>query len=326
MHARFDQVDKTILGRALSLLGEVRREHEVAADAQRADTAFQPAPGCERQRERLGLLGQMTLDPCLFEVYHGSFGLHGFDDCVRKQLTLCHLDAAEARKAKRTRPPKRRLWIFSAGRPTSVLRGYELRPMSGFPPGFYGGAPAAAFGVVVIDELPEDRPALFFRLFGRGDVLERALEELTALPLDAWEREVAFEPLVAFRIQMPETDPDEEERRYLMATQDLYEQWKERMVQQGIQQGIQQGVQQGVQQGLQRGAAQVLIAVYEARFGAVPARLRAAIEAVARTDEGLSRWAEILSTRSQKEVADALLATGGARPARAPARRRSRGT
>jgi hypothetical protein len=308
MHARFDQVDKTILGRALSLLGDVRREHEVAADAQRADTSFQPAPGCEPQRARLGLLARMTVEPCLFEVFHGAFGLTRFDDCVRKQLTFGHLEALKARKAGQQRPPKPRLWIFSGGRPSSVLQGYALAPMRGFPPGFHGGPAAAAFGVVVTSELPRERSTLFFRLFGKGEVRALALQDLAALPPDAWEREAALEPLVALRIQIPEDDPREEERRFLMATQDLYEQWKQRMVQEGIQQGT------------QRTAAQALISVYEARFGPVPAELRAAIERAAAEEDALPRWAALFSTRPEQEIAKALLAIGPAR--RRPSARR----
>ncbi len=316
MHARFDQVDKTILGRALSLLGEVRREDEIMADAQRADTSFRPAPGGESQRARLGLLGRMTVDPCLFELFHAAFGLHRFDDCVRKQLTFGHVAALAARKAKQRRPPRPRLWILSGGRPVSVLEGHRLAPMDGFPAGFYGGPPAAALGIVVIRELPRDRSTLFFRLFGEGTAYELALEDLAALPPAAWERQVAQETLVAFRGEIPKTGASEEERRFLMATENLYEQWKRSVHQQGFQQGFQQGAQQGVQQGFQQAAALSLIAAYELRFGSVPAELRGAIERVAGEEEALTRWLAIFSTRPEQEIAEALLADRGARPAR----------
>ena len=319
MHARFDRMDKKLLGRALSLLGEVRSEHEVAADAQRADTSFQPAPGCESRRAQMGLLGSMTLGPCLFEVFHGSFGLHGFDDCIRKQLTLGHVTGLEAKKAGQKRPPKPRLWIFAAGRPVSVLRGYALTPAHGFPAGFYAGAVAAAVGVVVLPELPRDRSTLFFRLFGKGEMRVQAVEELMALPPDAWEREVAIDPLVALRVEIPENGRDEEERRFLMATQDLFEEWKQRLVQQGRQEGVQQGRKEGVQQGREEGRkesrAEALVTVYEARFGSVPDELRAVLQRVGE-EEDAPRWLVVVSTRPEQEVTEALLSAGRPRPAR----------
>ncbi len=301
MHARFDRVGKSILGRALFLLGDVRREDEIAADAQRADTSFRPVPGRGSQRARMGLLGRMTARACLFEMFHGTFGLHRFDDCVRKQLTFGHMAALEARRARRKRPLEPRLWMFSSGRPETVLRGHALAPMRGYPAGFYGGAQAAVVGVVVVSELPRQRSTLFFRLFGAGEVLAQALLDLAALPAGAWEREVAMEELVALRIQIPDNDPDEEERRFLMATQDLYQQWKQRTLRQGMQEG----------------AARLLLDLYEARFGAVPAGLRAAIEAASDRDT-LRRWVTLIDTGSEQEIAQALL---GGEPA-APARRR----
>lgn len=85
-----------------------------------------------------------------------------------------------------------------------------------------------------------------------------------------------------------------------MATENLYEQWKRSVHQQGFQQA----------------AALSLIAAYELRFGSVPAELRGAIERVAGEEEALTRWIAIISTRPEQEIAEALLADRGARPAR----------
>lgn len=309
---RFDQLDKTLLGRALSLLGEVRREHEVAADAQRADTYFRPTPGRHSQRARLGLLGRMAKQPCLFEVFHTNLSFGTFDACVRKQLTLGHLASLEAKKAGQRLPPRPWLWILTTGRPSGVLRGHALAPMPGFPAGFYGGPPAAAVGVVVLRELPRNRATLFFRVLGAGEVLALALHDLTDLPADAWERDVAIEPLLALRIEMPKDDLTADERRILMATQDLFEKFKERLRHDGLQQGLQQG------------AGQVLIAVYETRFGAIPVALREAIERAA-DEKVLTRWAAIVGTRSESEIAKALLTQANPRPQprRASPRRKS---
>ena len=69
--------------------------------------------------------------------------------------------------------------------------------------------------------------ALLLRLLGRGAVLAQAIEDLKALPRGAKEREVAYQPLVALRFEVQQdANPDQESRAFLMATQDLYEQWE----------------------------------------------------------------------------------------------------
>ena len=304
MHARFDHTDKTILGHALSRLGQVRREHEIATDAQRVDTAFRPATGRGPRRAAMGLFGRVASEPCLFEIFHDTFDIHVFDGCVRKQLALAHSDALQAKKVRQKRPPKPRLWILSAGRPASVLHGYELRPMPGFPRGFFEGARAAATCVIVVRELPRSRETLFLRLFGAGKVRALALEELAALPPDAWERSSAEGHLVALRVRIPETTTNERERRFLMATDELYEQWKQRIRQEGRREAGQEVRQQA------------LFSAYQARFGSIPPELQAAMERVAAEPEVFSHWIAVVTTRPEQDIAAALLPEPPARPAR----------
>ena len=78
-----------------------------------------------------------------------------------------------------------------------------------------------------------------------------------------------------------------------MDTQDIVETWRREAIQEGVKQGVMQGV------------AHSLIEVYEARFGAMPADLRAVVEDV--DDEPmLVGWLRLIGTGSADEIAAAI--------------------
>ena len=78
-----------------------------------------------------------------------------------------------------------------------------------------------------------------------------------------------------------------------MDTQDIVETWRREAIQEGVQEGVKQGV------------AHSLVEVYEARFGEMPAELRAAVE---NTDHEptLIAWLRLAGTRTAAEVAAAI--------------------
>jgi len=86
-----------------------------------------------------------------------------------------------------------------------------------------------------------------------------------------------------------------------MSTHAVVEAWK----QQWIEEGMRQGVERGIAQGLERGIVRTLVDVYEARFGAMPAELRAALE---RThDEAMLRsFSKLFGVGTASEIAEAL--------------------
>lgn len=84
-----------------------------------------------------------------------------------------------------------------------------------------------------------------------------------------------------------------------MDTQDIVETWRHEAIQEGVKQGLEQGVKQGV--------AHSLVEVYEARFGAMPEDLRAAVEDI--DDEAtLVSWLRLVGTRSADEIAGVIRA------------------
>lgn len=156
---------------------------------------------------------------------------------------------------------------------------------------------AERVGLVVLRELPRTRETLLLRLMGASEVLREAIAELGRLPTDAWERDVAMPPLLALRIEIPQDPTDEDEREYLMSTMELYEQWEQKIESKGVEQGVKKGPEQGVKKMLPR--------LYQARFGAPPPAILAAIDAMHDADT-LDHWADLFTGKSAEEIAAAL--------------------
>ena len=302
MRFRFDQLAKRICRATLARGGLVYTQHEVISDGQTADIWFLPDPACNAERERIGLLGRMAEGPTILEPFHNTPGIEEIRDCLHKQLTMDRSRLAEARRERAPRPPFPRLWVISTGRPESVIKGYDFKPMSGWPSGFLEGQEAEVVGLVVLRALLRERSTLLLRLMGAGPVLTEAIADLAALPENAWERTVAMPVLIALRFEISQDSADDEERTYLMSTMELYEQWEQKTRAEGLEQGLEKGVEKGVEKGLK----QSLAAAYRVRFGALPADLAAAIEAT-HDMAVLNLWLERIVAGTREEIAAAVL-------------------
>lgn len=106
------------------------------------------------------------------------------------------------------------LWIIAAGAPTKLLAKLELEAAPSWPTGVYlFGADVLRVGLVVASELPRDATTLLVRLMAAGPLLAQAIEEVTALPVEAYERAIAEPVLLAFQHmlgQKPSRHPEEE--------------------------------------------------------------------------------------------------------------------
>jgi hypothetical protein len=290
MRFRFDQLAKRICRAALSWGGLVYTQHEVISDGQTVDIWFLPDPAGNAERERMGLLGRMTEGATMLEPFHNTPGIDELRDCVRKQLTMDHSRLAEARRERDPRPPFPRLWVLSTGRPESVIKGYDFKPIPGWPTGFLERQEADAVGLVVLRELPRERSTLILRLMSADTVLAEAIADLAALPEDAWERTVAMPVLIALRFEIPQNSADDEERTFLMSTMEqLYDEWEQKTKAEAREETLKES----------------LLEVYQARFGTVPSEMVAVVEAT--HDEAvLSRWLNRTATGTPEEIAAAL--------------------
>ena len=287
MRLQFDQLAKSILDKLLRPVGTVHPQHEVRSTVQAVDIWFEPQPGRAAERARLGPLGRISEDACMLEPFHEAPGLREVRACIRKQYNLAHWQEQEARSRSDEPLSFPRLWILSAGRPESVLSGYEMRSMDSdtWLPGFWQSAENHALHVVVLRDLPETRDTLFLRLLGTGVTFARAAIELHALPEGAWERDIAIPLLFAYRIALPAGVDlygiDEDAMEYTDQLERIYADWQSQTLQRAFVSG------------------------YEARFGTMPDELRATLGRV-HGERTLIELIAILTSRTHEDIVAAL--------------------
>ena len=226
----FDYFSKGILGRVLPRVGVIETEMEVLGNAQSVDVSFEPDPARAAEARKLGILGRMAAaGRGMFEPFSKTPPLVEVRACVRKQYTLDHMRTRKATHDGQRPGPFPRLWVITPGEPRTVLDQYWMRPMAGWPPGFWEGPPAAPLSVVVLRLLPRIRETLLLRLMGRGVTLQYAVDDLHALSKEAWERQVSMPLLVAFRVGIPHDSLEVEEMNTLQQIEAIYADWEQQL-------------------------------------------------------------------------------------------------
>ncbi len=197
MHSRFDYVAKEIGQTALSPAGATVTQAPINPETQYADLRHEPDPARHVERERLGLLGQLAALSCIIEVYSKAPNAEQFRACLSKHLAAWRLRVrnATSESKKRNEPLPFEdsmasfLWIIAAGVPTTLVAKLKLERSPRWPAGIYlFGDDILRVGIVVASELPRDRTSLLVRLMAAGPLLAPAVEEVAALPPDAYER------------------------------------------------------------------------------------------------------------------------------------------
>jgi hypothetical protein len=164
MHNRDDQFAKNVLRDALSRACAAETEVEVLAATQKIDVYSVPDPARAAERAQMGLLGELSAEPSLFEPFHDTPTLRKVRRCINKQHTWHHELERRARRAAGSPPVDTdlaesaqeavafpALVVISPGRPETVLEAYGCKPVR---PGVYHGVWGLALRVVVLVELP----------------------------------------------------------------------------------------------------------------------------------------------------------------------------
>ncbi|HEX8113772.1 MAG TPA: hypothetical protein VF516_38835 [Kofleriaceae bacterium] len=306
MRTRYDQFCKQMIRTELETCGPIETDAEVPADTRRIDLWFVRDPTRGPMPDHLGLLGRIASSSSTFEFFHNTPSGEDLADCLIKHGQFRHFLSLRG-----VPPPVPIQWVISSGRPDGGIDGLWLRPIHGWPPGFYEGPPLLWTRLVVVNELPVARDTLLLRLLGAGAVLRQAIAELKELRAEAPERTLALPILLRLRLTVP-SDPAKQttdDQEFLMDTQDIVETWRREAIEEGIvrgrEEGIVRGREEGVVRGREEGVAHSLVEVYQARFGAMPDDLRAVVED---TDDEptLITWLRLASTRSADEIAAAI--------------------
>ena len=247
MRNRFDQLGKKVGLSALSPSGRTVAQDEIFSDARHADLRHEPDPAREAERARLGLLGRIASTLCLIEIYSGAPDEDDTLGCLGKLIAFRQMRRRDARNKKRQRQQAEPfvrpfVWIITAGRPTGVLSAMAALRVPGWPRGVYfspgvlldagrarlagldGAGGLLRAGIVVASELPRDRSTILVRLMAGGSVLPGAIADLSTLPADAHEREVASEILLGLRNALGnKLNRNPEEEAFIVSTQNILE-------------------------------------------------------------------------------------------------------
>jgi hypothetical protein len=313
---RSDQFAKNILRDALSRVSTSETEVEVLAATQKIDVYSIPDPARQAERDQMGLLGELSAEPSLFEPFRNTPSLGRVRRCLCKQLTWHHelerrAGAAagsisqdmdpEAAPEQDVRFPA--LVVIGPGRPETVLEVYACKLLR---PGVYDAVAGLEMRIVVVAELLRTRETLLLRLLGSGRLLREALSDLAALPDDAWEKSIATPLLVHFRLGSNEQATNEEEdvsAEIRAWFEDYQQKLRNEAIREGRNEGIREGRSEGIREGRKEGECSLLLRQLRARFGELPAAAIARIEAADMVD--LERWGErVLGAQTLPEVLD----------------------
>ncbi|WP_437307492.1 hypothetical protein [Sorangium sp. So ce388] len=140
-------------------------------------------------------------------------------------------------------------------------------------------------------ELPRARSTLILRLMGARRVLREALQDLMALPEDAWERSVALPLLVHFGYEIPGQLPEDVEDDVIMEIQEWFKSYQAEQRQLGLDEGKRLGLDEGRRLALAR--------LFEKRLGRTM------------TDDERSTLAERLAQLGEERMDEVVLTLDG---------------
>jgi hypothetical protein len=303
MHNRADQFSKGLLRDALSCAAASETEVEVLAATQKIDVYAVPDPARAAEREKMGLLGELSAEPSLFEPFRNTPNLARARRVLCKQLTWHHELERRARAAARAAdraPPDAEadeaddggtpivpfpwLVVISPGSPDTVIDQLGCKARR---PGVYEAVAGLQMRVVVLAELPRTRETLLLRLLGAGRLLAEALADLAALPADAWEKSIATPLLLHFGLASPETPKTNEEDDVSAEIRAWFEDYQRHLKDEARSEGHREGLSEGRSEE----AARAVLTALRVRGIAVPDAARERVLAQ-KDPERLEHWLE----------------------------------
>jgi hypothetical protein len=309
---RHDQFAKDLFAAVLEPLGNIVAGQELLAEPLKVDISFEATGPLDPEvLEQHGLPGRLVAGRAYFEPYRHSLEAEHLWNAAAK-LSMSWL-AARRKVEKASAVLEGALWVVTPSAPEKLVReaglkslwendGRDWWALKKWPTGVYQQSKLLPLGLVVLDELPEDRQTLTLRLMGRGRTLKRAVAELKGLAEDDPLRTPVLNLLEKWRIiQAPVSELDPQEQEVVMNVMKTYQQWSEERRQEGRQEGRLEGMQQGNQR--RRAAASTALQRFWPRlYGPLPEPLKVAIESCADADQ-LEAAMNALATASSEEQA-----------------------
>ncbi|MCC5600855.1 DUF4351 domain-containing protein [Nostoc favosum] len=261
-----DQFAKDYLEELLKPYGEVQAPSRVAGEVRQIDVLFSPSVGQNTNLEVLGLLGRFAETPAILEPYRNAASSDEICDCLLKLLEVRGRLQREANRnetfVQESEIPK--LWILTPTASANLLSSFRAIPTNDWLPGVHFLADALRTAIVAIHQLPVIPETLWLRILGRGKVQGQAIDELQVMPANHPFRKATLELVYNLRQNLrvnQNLEPDDQE--LIMRLEPLYQQDRERAVQEGQTQGIKQGEQRLVIRLLNRRFGEIDLSLIE---------------------------------------------------------------
>ncbi|MCA2552882.1 MAG: DUF4351 domain-containing protein [Microcystis sp. M04BS1] len=258
---------KDYLETFLSSSGDVKTSLDVTAKTQEIDVYFRPTSP-EMPRE-LGLLGRLAQTPCLLEPHRNPVTIDGIIACLSKLFTVREQLQREAHRNQQPLLAENipRLWILTPTASQRIITAFSALNHPDWGEGIYFLPPALTTAIIVLHQLPETPETLWLRLLGRGGTRSRAIDELEALSPHHPFKSASLKLLYNLSRNLQALPKrTQEERKFIMRLAPLYEQDREKAIQQGEAIGI------------QKGEANLVLRLLKRRFGELPPHITETIQ------------------------------------------------
>jgi hypothetical protein len=266
----WDKFSKDYLETFLASSGDVKTSLNVTAETQEIDVYFRPTS--PEIPPELGLLGKLAQTPCLLEPYRNPVTIEGILACLSKLLTVREQLQREAHRNQQPLLAENipRLWILTPTASQRIITAFSALNHPDWGEGIYFLPPALTTAIIVLHQLPETPETLWLRLLGRGGTRSRAIDELEALSSNHPFKSAALKLLYNLSRNLQALPKrTQEERKFIMRLAPLYEQDREK------------AIQQGEAIGLQKEASKLVLRQLKRRFGELPPHITETIQKLA---------------------------------------------
>jgi hypothetical protein len=226
------------------------------------------------------------------EPYRNPVTIDGIIACLSKLFTVREQLQREAHRNQQPLLAENipRLWIITPTASQRIITAFSALNHPDWGEGIYFLPPALTTAIIVLHQLPETPETLWLRLLGRGGTRSRAIDELEALSPHHPFKSASLKLLYNLSRNLQALPKrTQEERKFIMRLAPLYEQDREK------------AIQQGEAIGLQKEASNLVLRLLKRRFGELPPHITETIQKL--TVEQLEDLGEaLLDFKSQADL------------------------
>ena len=263
-----DKFAKNLFELLLSPLGSVNPQRVIQSETKFVDIYFEPKRTVDNLN--LGLLTQcLNQHPVIFEPFRNPVTVDEIQICIVKVFEVqqeLNRDSKRLKLGGDKVTPK--LWILTPTLAAHTLTKFgAVNEVEVWGRGVYLLPEHLQVGIIVVHQLPQIPETRWFRLMGKGNVQQRAVDELAALPMSDPLRGDALDLFLSLRLELEAKQTiDIDEQELIMQLSPLY------------LEKIQAAKQEGRQEGETIGEARMILRLLNRRLGEVPERFSSQIQ------------------------------------------------